>query len=123
MQEYQLTIQGYEEAKNSIRENLYGIGKSFVTIGWQLKRIEDSGRYRDDGYRSIAEFAKAEYNMSADSVSKYKKVYETFSVPGNHPEIQEKYRNFEFSKLVEMRQLPEEDRSCLHPETYPGGHP
>lgn len=118
MQEYQLTIQGYEEAKNSIRENLYGIGKSFVTIGWQLKRIEDSGRYRDDGYRSIAEFAKAEYNMSADSVSKYKKVYETFSVPGNHPEIQEKYRNFEFSKLVEMRQLPEEDRSCLHPETY-----
>ena len=37
MAEYQLTIQGYEEAKNSIKENLYGIGKSFVMIGWQTK--------------------------------------------------------------------------------------
>lgn len=118
MAEYQLTIQGYEEAKNSIKENLYGIGKSFVMIGWQLKRIEESGRYREDGYSSIAEFAKAEYNMSADSVSKYKKVYETFSVPGDRPEIQERYQSFEFSKLVEMRQLPEEDRNHLHPETY-----
>ena len=44
MAEYQLTIQGYEEAKNSIKENLYGIGKSFVMIGWQLKRIEESGK-------------------------------------------------------------------------------
>ena len=118
MGEYQLTIQGYEEAKASIKENLFGIGKSFVIIGWQLTRIEASGRFREDGYSSIAEFAKSEYNMSADNVSKFKKVYETFSVPGDRPEIQDKYKNFEFSKLVDMRQLPEEDRSHLHPETY-----
>lgn len=118
MEEYQLTLQGYEEAKASIKENLFGIGKSFVMIGWQLTRIEASGRFREDGYSSLTEFAKAEYNMSADNVSKFKKVYETFSVPGDRPEIQEKYKNFEFSKLVDMRQLPEEDRSHLHPETY-----
>lgn len=118
MEEYQLTLQGYEEAKASIKENLFGIGKSFVIIGWQLTRIETSGRFREDGYSSITEFAKGEYNMSADSVSKYKKVYETFSVPGDRPEIQDRYKNFEFSKLVDMRQLPEEDRSHIHPETY-----
>ena len=118
MVEYQLTLQGYEEAKTSIKENLFGIGKSFVIIGWQLTRIEASGRFREDGYSSITEFAKGEYNMSADSVSKYKKVYETFSVPGDRPEIQDRYKNFEFSKLVDMRQLPEEDRSHIHPETY-----
>lgn len=118
MVEYQLTLQGYEEAKVSIKENLFGIGKSFVIIGWQLTRIEASGRFREDGYSSITEFAKGEYNMSADSVSKYKKVYETFSVSGDRPEIQDRYKNFEFSKLVDMRQLPEEDRSHIHPETY-----
>ena len=118
MENYNLSDKEYEKAKLSIKENLFGIGRSFVVIGWQLTRIEESGQYRIDGYATLAEFAKAEFNMSPDNVSRYKKVYETFSVPGDRPEIQEKYRDFEFSKLVDMRLLPEEDREHLHPETY-----
>mgnify|MGYP000021975001 FL=1 len=118
MENCNLSPKEYEKAKLSIKDNLFGIGRSFVLIGWQLTRIEQSGHYRIDGYVTLAEFAKEEFNMSPDNVSRYKKVYETFSVPGDRPEIQEKYRDFEFSKLVDMRLLPEEDREHLHPETY-----
>ena len=43
------------------------------------------------------------------------KVYEKYSVPGDTPELQEQYKDFEFNKLVEMLQLPEEDQQIFKP--------
>ena len=56
----QLTLDDYIQCKNEIKTELGGIVKSFVRIGWQLSRIDRSEAYKNDGYSSIAEFAKKE---------------------------------------------------------------
>lgn len=113
----QLTLDDYIQCKTEIKENLCGIVKSFVRIGWQLTRINKSEAYKLDGYNSITEFAKAEYDMNPDGVSRFMNVYERYSVPGDTPELKERYRDFKFAQLSEMLQLPEEDQAMIQPDT------
>lgn len=116
MEYMQLSMDDYIQSKNEIKQELGGIVKSFVRIGWQLTRIDKSGAYKHDGYNTIAEFARTEYGMNPSGVSRFMKVYEKYSVPGDTPELQEQYREFKFNNLVEMLQLPEEDQQIFHPE-------
>lgn len=113
----QLTLDDYIQCKTEIKENLTGIVKSFVKIGWQLTRINASKAYTLDGYNSITEFAKAEYDMNPDGVSRFMNVYERYSVPGDTPELQEHYKDFKFAQLSEMLQLTEEDQLLITPDT------
>ena len=112
----QLTMDDYIQCKNEIKTELGGIVKSFVRIGWQLSRIDRSEAYKNDGYNSIAEFAKTEYGMNPSGVSRFIKVYEKYSEDGDTPALKEQYKEFKFTQLVEMLQLPEEDRQIFHPE-------
>ena len=117
MEYVQLTLDDYIQCKTEIKENLTGIVKSFVKIGWQLTRINASKAYTLDGYSSITEFAKAEYDMNPDGVSRFMNVYERYSVPGDTPELQEQYKDFKFAQLSEMLQLTEEDQLLITPDT------
>lgn len=112
----QLTLDDYIQCKNEIKTELGGIVKSFVRIGWQLSRIDRSEAYKNDGYSSIAEFAKAEYGMTSSGVSRFIKVYEKYSEDGDTPALKEQYKEFKFTQLVEMLQLPETDRQIFRPE-------
>lgn len=117
MEYIQLTMDDYIQSKKEIKENIGGIVKSFVRIGWQLTRINNSRAYEMDGYKNITEFARAEYGMTPDGVSRFMNVYEKFSLPGDTPELQEQYREFKFTQLTEMLQLPAEDQAMIQPET------
>lgn len=116
MEYMQLSMDDYIQSKNEIKQELGGIVKSFVKIGWQLTRIDKSQAYKHDGYNTITEFARAEYGMNSSGVSRFMNVYERYSAPGDTPELQEQYRDFKFAQLVEMLQLPEEDRQIFRPE-------
>ena len=116
MEYMQLSMDDYIQSKNEIKQELGGVVKSFVRIGWQLTRIDKSGAYKHDGYNTIAEFARTEYGMNPSGVSRFMKVYEKYSVPGDTPELQEQYKDFKFAQLTEMLQLPEEDRQIFHAE-------
>lgn len=116
MEYIQLSMDEYIQSKNDIKNNLGGIVKSFVRIGWQLTRIDQSGAYKNDGYSSINEFAAAEYGMNRSGVSRFMKVYKTYSVEGDTPELKEQYRDFNFSQLIELTQIPETDRQMFTSE-------
>lgn len=116
MEYMQLSMDDYIQSKNEIKQELGGIVKSFVRIGWQLTRINKSEAYKHDGYSTIAEFANAEYGMNPSGVSRFVNVYERYSLPGDTPELQEQYKDFKFAQLTEMLQLPEEDRQIFHAE-------
>lgn len=116
MEYMQLSMDDYIQSKNEIKQELGGIVKNFVRIGWQLTRIDKSQAFKHDGYNTIAEFAKTEYGMNPSGVSRFMKVYEKYSVPGDTPELKEQYREFKFNNLVEMLQLPEEDQQIFHPK-------
>ena len=46
MEYMQLSMDDYIQSKNEIKQELGGIVKSFVRIGWQLTRIDKSGAYK-----------------------------------------------------------------------------
>lgn len=117
MEYVQLTMEDYIQSKKEIKKDLGRIVKSFVRIGWQLTRINNSEAYKMDGYKTIAEFAKAEYGMNPSGVTRFMQVYEKYSVPGDTPELQDKYKDFNFSQLTEMLQLTEEERGMFQPES------
>ena len=116
MEYMQLSMDDYIQSKNEIKQELGGMVKSFVRIGWQLTRIDKSQAFKHDGYNTISEFARTEYGMNPSGVSRFMKVYEKYSIPGDTPELKEQYREFKFNNLVEMLQLPKEDQQIFHPE-------
>lgn len=111
-----LTLEEYQQSKEEIKKELSGIAKSFIRTGWYLDRIDRSGAYKMDGYKSVAEFAKTEYNMTPSGVSRFIKVYNRYTVPGDTPELLPQYEGFNFSQLQEMMQIPETDHDMILPE-------
>lgn len=82
-----------------------------------LSRIDRSGAYKLKGYHSVTEYARETFGMAPDGVSRFIHVYEKYSIQGDTPELREEYRDFNFSQLTEMLQLPEEDHTMIRPET------
>ena len=117
MEQLRLTLPELEQEEQGIRENLGGIVKNFVKTGWHLSRIDRSGAYKLKGYHSVTEYARETFGMAPDGVSRFIHVYEKYSIQGDTPELREEYRDFNFSQLTEMLQLPEDDHAMIRPET------
>lgn len=117
MEQLQLTLPELEQEEKQIRENLGGIVRNFVRTGWHLSRIDRSRAYKLKGYHSVTEYARETFGMAPDGVSRFIHVYERYSIQGDTPELREEYRDFNFSQLTEMLQLPEGDHTMIRPET------
>jgi hypothetical protein len=117
MEQLRLTLPELEQEEKQIRENLGGIVRNFVKTGWHLSWIDRSGAYKLKGYHSVTEYARETFGMTPDGVSRFIHVYEKYSIQGDTPELREEYRDFNFSQLTEMLQLPEEDYAMIRPET------
>lgn len=112
-----LDINDYIEIKHRIKEKLNETVHNFITVGYYLKQVRDSGAFRRDGYRSMEEFAHAEYGLSAAAASRFMDINTEFSKNGNSIEIKEAYRGFAYSKLQEMLTVTPEDRELVTEHT------
>lgn len=116
MEYVQMTINDWLELKNKLKLELQGVKHSFVRIGYTLRRIDDNKLYEQDGYKSIAEFAKAEYGLEASTVSRFMSINREYSVDGYSEQLREEYLEMGRSQLEEMLKLPESDREMIQPE-------
>lgn len=117
MEYVQLTLSDWVEMKNRIRRELQGVKQSFVRIGYALRKIEDGKYYEQDGYKSVAEFAKAEYGLEASTVSRFMSINREYSIDGYSERLREEYLDLSRSQLEEMLKLPEGDRQMITPDT------
>ncbi len=60
MEYIQMTLDMWMETKRKLNAELLGVRRSFVKIGYLLRQIDESKGYENDGYKSIADFAKGE---------------------------------------------------------------
>lgn len=116
MEYVQMTINDWLELKNKLKLELQGVKQSFVRIGYVLRKIDDQKLYEQDGYKSIAEFAKAEYGLEASTVSRFMSINREYSVDGYSEHLKEEYLDMGRSQLEEMLKLPEVDREMIQPE-------
>ena len=106
----------YDDAKIFIRTNIESAARSFIAIGYYLKLIRDGELYREEGHESIWDFAMAEYGISKSTASRYMSMNDRFSLDGNSPIVDQKYKDFEKSKLQEMLSLTDEQLEQVTPD-------
>lgn len=116
MEQIQKTVDEWQRIKEKMKQELMGIKQSFVWIGYALRQIEDKKLYEQDGYKSVTEFAKVEYGLTATIVSRFKAINEIYSVDGYSEQLRPEYKDFKRSQLEEMLTLTEADRSMIQPE-------
>lgn len=112
----QMTLNDWVEMKRKLRQELMGVKQSFVRIGYALRKIEDAKLYEQDGYKSIAEFAKAEYGLEPSTTSRFMSINREYSIDGYSEQLRPEYAELGRSQLEEMLKLPESDRQMIQPE-------
>lgn len=117
MEEYtQLTLDDWLAMKESLKRDLIGVQESFVRIGYTLRKIEEQKLYKNDGYETVTEFAKAEYGLSASTISRFMSINRKFSIDGYSDRLRPEYAQMGSSKLSEMLSLPDTDMEMIRPE-------
>ena len=117
MEYIQMTLTDWAEMKRKLRQELLGVKQSFVRIGYALRKIEDHKLYEQDGYKSIAEFAKEEYGLEPSTTSRFMSINREYSIDGYSEQLRPEYADLGRSQLEEMLKLPEEDRPMVQQET------
>lgn len=117
MEYVQMTLNDWMEMKEKLKRELQGVKQSFVRIGYALRQIEDQKLYERDGYKSIAEFAQAEYGLKPSTTSRFIGINKEYSVDGYSERLREEYMDLGRSQLEEMLKLPDSDRQMIRPET------
>ena len=117
MEYVQMTLDDWVEMKRKLRQELQGVKQSFVRIGYALRKIDDQELYKQDGYKSIAEFAKEEYGLEPSTTSRFMSINREYSIDGYSEQLRPEFADMGRSQLEEMLKLPEGDRTMIQPET------
>lgn len=123
MEYTQMTLDQWVIMKDQLKQDILdaqnkfiGIKRDFVRIGFKLRKIDEMKLYEKDGYKSVAEFAKAECNLSDSDVTRFIQINERYSVGGYSEELREEFLQYGSSKLAEMLALPDKDMEMIQPE-------
>lgn len=117
MEYVQLNLDDWVQMKQKLRQELIVVKQSFVRIGYALRQIDDQKLYERDGYKSIAEFARAEYGLGKSITSRFMSINKEYSIDGYSERLRPEYAELGRSQLEEMLKLPDSDRQMIQPET------
>lgn len=116
MEEVKVTAT-YAEFKETLDKEIIAAENGFVKIGYLLKIARDTNILHESGYKSMAEFAMAEYHLDDSATSRFIAINDRYSENGYSDQLQERYRGYGVSKLSEMLTLPEQIIEAIPPET------
>ena len=114
---HQITIDEYMTAKQEIANRLRNISEDYVAIGFLLRQIKETEAFRQEGYQSLQEFAKSEYNLSESAVYRFIAINMKYSKDGCSKELADEYRGYGISKLSEMLNMSDEDCKLITVDT------
>ena len=112
----QMTINDWLALKGQLEAELRGAAAGFVRIGFLLRKIEETKGYENDGSKSLAEWAKDNYGLSATAVSRFMKINERYSIDGYSNQLRAEYANYGSAKLSEMLALTDSDLEMVSPD-------
>lgn len=97
-----MTVSTYTEFKRAFDGEIRRQSEGFVRMGYLLRHAEDTNILSESEYKTIAEFAKAEYNLPEDTVSRLIAINKRYSEGGYSDRLQEKYQGYGYTLLAEM---------------------
>ena len=105
----------YREYKAALDRELNRTAEGFVKIGYLLKVARDTDILKESGYKSLAEFAQAEYSLDASQVSRFIAINDKYSEGGYGETLMDQYQGFGYAKLSLMLTMPEEIVNLISP--------
>ena len=107
MAEEMVRVGTYSDFKAVMDQEVRNVTQGFVRMGYLLKVARDTDILAESGYKTVAEFAAAEYGMNETYVSRFIGINDRYSEGGYSDRLQEKYQGYGMSLLAEMLTLPE----------------
>ena len=111
--EVKTVIDNIDDMTNIIKNQLNDIAEGFVSVGYYLRKTEDTMLYKQKGYKSIYEYAKDTFGIGRTTASRFMEINQKYSRDGYSPEIDMKWSGYGSSKLTEMLGLPEEIQEAI----------
>lgn len=105
----------FDRKYHETQEHVKTVASDFVEIGYLLKRAIDTDVLCGSGYQNIYEYAEEKYSIDKSRVSRFIQINDRFSEGGYSRILKEQYKDFGWSKLAIMLQLPEEINEELTP--------
>lgn len=116
MEYVQMTLDNWLALKGQLEEELRGAAAGFVRIGYLLRKIDETEGYKNDGSKSLSEWAKDNYGLSATAVSRFMAINRKYSIDGYSDQLKLEYAQYGSAKLSEMLALPDADLEMVSPE-------
>ncbi len=105
----------YVDFKASMDAVVERVEEGFVQIGYYLKIARDTHVLQESGYKSVTDFAAAEYGLDKSAVSRFIAINDRFAEDGYSDRLKDQYRGMGRAKLSVMLLLPEEITEELTP--------
>ena len=105
----------YKDYKLQLDIEIKSAAQSFVKIGYLMKVARDTDILRESGYRNLEEFAKGEYGITKDQLSRFIAINDRFSENGYSDRLISQYEGFGVAKLQEMLTLSDEVIEEINP--------
>lgn len=112
----QMTLNDWLALKGQLEAELRGAAAGFVRIGYLLRKIDETEGYKNDGSKSLAEWAKDNYGLSATAVSRFMAINRKYSIDGYSDRLRPEFIQFGSAKLSEMLALPDSDLEMVSPQ-------
>lgn len=106
----------YADFKASMDAVVERVEEGFVQIGYYLKVARDTQVLQESGYKSVTDFAAAEYGLDKSAVSRFIAINDRFAEDGYSDRLKDQYRGMGRAKLSVMLLLPEEITEELTPD-------
>ncbi|MCI8887957.1 MAG: hypothetical protein HFG70_07700 [Hungatella sp.] len=101
-------ISTYQEFKAATDREVSNQAEGFVRLGYLLRRAEDTDILEESGYKTVTEFAKAEYGLTETYVSRYININRRYSEGGYSDRLEARFKGFGMAKLADMLTLTDE---------------
>ena len=116
MEQLTITLNNMQDVKREIDNCQRKAMTSVVELGYILRKADDAGLYKQEGYSSIFKFAEHEYGWDQSQTSRFMDINREFSEGGYSTVLQSRYEGYGQAKLSEMLTLPESIREELTPD-------
>lgn len=111
--EVKTVIDNIDDMTDIIKNQLNDIAEGFVSVGYYLRKTDETMLYKQKGYKTIYEYAKDTFGIGRSSASRFMEINQKYSKDGYSPEIDLKWSGYGSSKLTEMLGLPEDVQEAI----------
>lgn len=106
-------IDNIDDMTDIIKNQLNDIAEGFVSVGYYLRKTDETMLYKQKGYKTIYEYAKDTFGIGRSTASRFMEINQKYSKDGYSPEIDLKWSGYGSSKLTEMLGLPEDVQEAI----------